>query len=161
MEIVLLFVVVVAINAVAVYEQRRFRLYTQLFGANDWTAHATLLSIVWAFFVLGLVLIEPPIWQLPASLRPLGVLAALIGIYMIAASESRLGITGTFNGRFFGRSPKKHLKGGVFNFQNPMYMGFILLFMGVAFWQKNAFYLGLAVLSFLLLNIFLAHIERP
>lgn len=161
MGIVFLFIIMVAINSAAVYVQRRYKLYTRVFGTNDWTAHVILLSIIWTFFILGLIFIKPPVWSLPTALRPFSLLAALVGIYMIATACARLGISGTLNGWFFGRGPKERLKEGIFKLQNPMYTGFFFLFIAAAFWQKNAFYLGIGVLSFLLLNIIQAGIETP
>lgn len=160
MKITFLFIAVVIINSVAVYLQRRFKLYTQLFGRYDWAAHVILLSIIWTVFILGLILIKPPVWKSPAGLWPLGALVALLGISMIAVTVKRLGIEGTLNGWFFGRGPKEHLRGGVFRLQNPMYIGFVLSFVGTAFWLENAFYIVMAGLSFLLLNVLQARIER-
>lgn len=160
MKVILLFIIAVVINAVTIYLQRKSRIYTRLFGKYDWFVHVTLLSVVWGLFVTGLILTEPPTWKLPAALRPFGVLS-LIGIYLIIATGSRLGTAGILNGWFFGRGPKEHLRDGIFRLKSPMYTGFAILFAGAAFWQENSFYLLMAALSFLLLNVFQARIEQP
>lgn len=161
MEAFLLFILVVAINSVAVYLQRRFKTYSRLFGRYDWAVHIIVLSIIWGLFISGLILIRPPIWKLSATLHPLSVLAILIGFYMVVATWARLGTKGTLNGWFFGRGAKESLKGGVFRLQNPMYTGFAFLFIGAAFWLENGFYLWMAALSFILLNVIQARIEMP
>lgn len=161
LQITLLFTAVVAINSVAVYAQRRFKLYTKLFGKYDWSAHVILLSVIWTAFLLALIFIQPPNWKLPSVFRPLGVAAATIGMWMAVVSWARLGTMGTCNGWFFGHGPTKQLKGGVFRLRNPMYTGFVLLFIGAAFWLENAAYLWLAAISFVLLNLIQARVERP
>jgi protein-S-isoprenylcysteine O-methyltransferase Ste14 len=80
---------------------------------------------------------------------------------MVVDSWLRLGTAGTCNGWFFGRGPTKQLTDGIFKLRNPMYSGFGLLFVGTAFWLQNAAYLWLAVVSFGLLNIIQAQVERP
>ena len=161
METSLLFIVVVAINSVAVYIQRRYKTYTKLFGRYNWMAHVILLSVIWGAFLLGLVYLRPPEWQLPSWLHSVGLLVSIIGFLMVVMSWVRLGTIGTLNGRFFGKGQKKLLKGGLFSLRNPMYVGFALLFIAAAFWLGNAFYLWMAALSFVLLNMVQARIENP
>lgn len=161
LQMTLLFVVVVAINSVAVYTQRQRKLYTRLFGRYDWHAHVILLLVIWLVFLLALIFIKLPIWQLPSTLHPVGIVIAVLGMWAVAGSWLRLGTSGTCNGWFFGRGPTKQLVGGVFRLRNPMYSGFVLLFVGTAFWLENAAYLWLAVVSFVLLNLIQARVERP
>ena len=157
----LLFIAVVIINSVAVYAQRRFKFYSRLFGKYDWAIHAILLTIIWIGFLLAVVLAKLPNWSLPSTLRPLGIVAAAAGIWLVFESWTKLGTAGVFNGWFFGRGLTKQLQGGIFRLRNPMYTGFILLFVSAAFWLENAAYLWLAASSFVLLNIIQSRIERP
>lgn len=157
----LLFIAVVAINSIAVYSQRRFKFYTRLFGKYDWAAHVLLLTIIWVGFLLAVVVAKPASWSLPSILRPLGIVAAAVGTWLVFESWIRLGTAAVFNGWFFGRGSTKQLKGGVFKLRNPMYVGFVLLFVSAAFWLKNAAYLWLAATSFVLLNLIQSRIERP
>ncbi len=161
LQVTLFFIVVVAINSAAVYAQRRYRLYTRLLGRHNWHVHVILLSVIWAAFLIALFLMRPPSWKLSPVLRPFGIAVAAVGIWLVVTSWARLGTAGVCNGWFFGRGPAKQIKGGVFRLSNPMYTSFILLFIGVAFWLENASYLWLAAVSFVLLNIIQARIEKP
>lgn len=161
LQMTLQFAIVVAVNSSAVYAQRRYKLYTRVFGRYDWQAHVILLSVIWLAFLLALIFIQLPIWQLPPTLRLVGIVVAALGIWLVIESWLILGTTGTCNGWFFGRGPTKQLAGGVFKLRNPMYSGFVLLFISAAFWLENAAYLWLAIVSFVLLNLIQARVERP
>lgn len=161
-QITILFVAAALINSSAVYAQRRFKLYTRWFGRYDWATHVSLLSVIWTIFLLSLFLqLKPPYWGIPSALRPVGVVAIVIGLWLIGTTWHRLGAYGTADGWYFGRGPVKRLVGGIFKLRDPMYIGFTMLFVGGAFWHHNAAYLFLAATSYLLLNVLLAAVERP
>ena len=161
-QITILFISATGVNSIAVYAQRRYKLYTRWFGRYDWAAHVVLLSVVWAVFLFAIFFQNQlPVWRMPSILRPLGIIVLVLGIFLVVSTWKRLGTEGTTNGWFFGRGPLKQLIGGVFRIHDPMYVGFILLFVGAGFWLENAAYLWLAATSYLLLNIILSYIERP
>lgn len=159
--LILLFAIAVTINSAAVYGQRRYKVYTRLFGRYDWYFHVLLLSAIWIGFLSAVILIQLPIYRLSRVLRPLGIISALIGAWLIIVSWSKLGTAGTCNGWYFGRGPKRQLEGGVFKLHNPMYSGFVWLFVSTALWSENASYLWLAGTSFILLNLIQARVEEP
>jgi protein-S-isoprenylcysteine O-methyltransferase Ste14 len=158
--VTLLFIVVVIINSVVVYAQHRFKVYTRLFGRYDWGVHTILLTIIWVGFLFAIIIFQPPNWPLPSALRLLSIIAATAGIWLVVESWIKLGTAGVCNGRSFGRGPTKLLTDGIFRLRNPMYTGFVLLFVSAGFWLENAAYLWLAFCSFVLLNLFQARIER-
>jgi protein-S-isoprenylcysteine O-methyltransferase Ste14 len=157
----MVFVAAVFINSALVYAQRRYRLYDKLFGAHGRNAHVVLLVVTWGVAITALFVIEPPLIGLPKWLHFTAIVPAAIGVWLISAAWSRLGAAGVLDGWFFDKAPAKNLKGGIFRLRNPMYIGFMLLFVSVGLWQENASYLWLGLVSYVTLNLFLAKIEDP
>jgi protein-S-isoprenylcysteine O-methyltransferase Ste14 len=157
----LIYVAAVFINSVLVFSQRHYRLYDKLFGRYGRNAHVVLLIATWGVAITALFVIEPPLIGLPKWLHFIAIITAAMGIWLVTTAWSRLGSAGVLEGRFFNKTPAKDLEGGVFRLRNPMYVGFMLLFVSVGFWQENASYLWLGLVSFVTLNLFLAKIEDP
>lgn len=157
----LVFVAAVCINSASVFAQRRYRLYDKLFGDHGRNAHVVLLIVTWGVAITALFVIEPPLIGLPKWLHFIALVPAATGVWLISAAWSRLGAAGVFEGWFFDKAPTKNLKDGIFRLRNPMYVGFMLLFVGVGFWRENAAYLWLGLVSYVTLNLFLARVEDP
>jgi protein-S-isoprenylcysteine O-methyltransferase Ste14 len=91
---------------------------------------------------------------------PLGIVIGCLGFVLIGKSYMKLGFDRAMGSRFFFHSIERIQKGPYKILRNPMYDGFMLVFLGlgITFGIVEDFYL--ALLSFLLLNVFLASVEN-
>ena len=130
---------------------------------KSWRLHSLINGSLWVILLVWILLFQ---WISPHSIYPLwieviGFIALIAGLYLSVKSRILLGRHQAMGIRFFLPEKAKKITSSLYSFlNNPMYDGFILIFvgMGLIFGVKADFYL--AVWSFLLLNIFLAGIEN-
>ena len=71
----------IAVNCVAVWTQKRHRVYDRLFAERAWTAHIGLLVLVWGVAITLIVVrvLEGTelSWPLPSWVRPFGLVVSL------------------------------------------------------------------------------------
>ena len=128
-----------------------------------WLTHYTINAILWIILILWIVLIQFSSSKINYSLLTelLGFGVFLMGFLLAGISLSKLGINQAMGYRFF--SAKKHdwISSGSYSFlHNPIYDGFVLVFIGLGLWRGIIIDFYLASISFLLLNVFLASVEK-
>ena len=160
----LAFAVAVVVNTTSVELQQRHRWLTRRFGSRDWYAHLILITpgYLWLFHALK----ELPgavRWPLPAAWQRFNqpVLAASTLLWLEAYRQ--LGLAEMLNRNFFRGGSTRAARGGMFRWlRDPVYVSYVLAFVGWALRRRNAVYLLLAAESFLLLNVLEAKVEnRP
>jgi len=94
-------------------------------------------------------------------MRVIGLIALIAGLYLSIKSRILLGRHQAMGIRFFLPEKTTKITNSLYSFlNNPMYDGFILIFIGVGllFGIRENFYLAGA--SFILLNLLLARVEN-
>jgi len=160
----LAFAVATGVNTASVEVQQRSQLLTRCFKGRDWYAHLALTTPGYLWFFSLLRGLDTRVrWPLPGALRRLGTPLALSAAALGLGALSQLGLAGTLDGYFFGRSKPNRLSKGVFRWlRNPMYDSYVLAFVATACRKQNAVHLLLAAESFVLLNLLEAGVEnRP
>lgn len=146
------FAAATALNTGSVALQQRHAVLTRRFGERGWYVHLALVLPAWGVFLSHLRGLNARVrWPLPPLVRPLGlpVLGTAVALWLLAYRQ--LGGARTANGNIFGHGPTSRLEGGLFRFvDNPMYLSYVLAFVGLALRRTNAVYLVLAVESYLL-----------
>lgn len=151
------------VNTGSVALEQRTQFLSRRFGRwRGWRIHLAVVLPPWAAF-LALVpgLGSRVRWPLPRAVRWAGlpILGAAVTLWLLAFRQ--LGGTRTANGNVFGVGETTLITGGIFRFvANPMYLSYLLAFVGLACSRRNAVYLLLAGESYLLLNQLEARIER-
>lgn len=128
-----------------------------------WQIHLKLNGTLWLIDAGWIIAIQFYLtrYQYPFEARFFGFLLIIIGLFLVAKARLLLGRSQAMGIRFFFPEKAHRIKGSLYRFlNNPMYDGFILIFVGGGFALGivENFYFALA--SFLLFNIFLASIEN-
>jgi len=130
---------------------------------KSWRLHSLINGSLWMVLLVWILMFQ---WISQHSTYPLwlgvvGFVTLITGLYLSIKSRLLLGRHQAMGIRFFLPEKATKITSSLYSFlNNPMYDGFILIFvgMGLIFGVKADFYL--AAWSFLLLNIFLASIEN-
>ena len=160
----LAFAAAVVVNTTSVELQQRHRWLTRWFGSKDWYAHLLLITPGYLWFFGALKQLGGTVrWPLPAAWQGFNqpVLAASTLLWLEAYRQ--LGLAEMLNRNFFSRGSTRAARGGMFRwFRDPVYVSYVLAFVGWALRRRNAVYLLLAAESWLLLNVIEARVEnRP
>lgn len=124
--------------------------------------HYIVNGILWMVLLLWII-----IFQFTASSfstgkiqQTTGAIFFVLGLFLSIKSYSMLGLRRAMGSRFFIEDKERKIQKGLYRrLKNPMYDGFVLIFVGLAlFLGINADYY-LAIFSFIFLNVFLATIE--
>lgn len=127
--------------------------------------HLRVMGLLWLLVVIGaltLTILIPDRQPPTIFSRMLGYLLVIGGLTLSVWHMRVLGWQQIMGGRFF-ESSYNHTwttKGLYRYLKNPIYDGFLLIFVSLFFLKSQLDYLLLAVSSSLLLNIFLARIEN-
>lgn len=128
-----------------------------------WKIHLVVNGILWLILLGSIALIQlhsydfqPAVW-----IKFLGSLSITVGMVLIISSFKNLGFKRAMGQRFFFKEEKVWISRGVYaKLTNPMYDGFFLILLGFGLFFGIVSDFFLALLSFLLLNVFLASIEN-
>lgn len=128
-----------------------------------WKLHLYSNGTLWVVLAGWIVTVQfsLPHYMYPPWARLFGLPLILIGLLLAVQARLLLGRNQAMGIRFFFPEKAKRIQSSLYRFlNNPMYDGFILIFIGsgLAFGIVEDFYFSIA--SFLLLNIFLASIEN-
>ncbi len=158
----LAFAVAVIVNTTSVELQQRHRWLTRWFGPKDWYVHLALIAPGYLWFFRALKDLGGTVrWPLPAAWQRFNqpVLAASTLLWLEAYRQ--LGLAGMLNRNFFSGGSTRAVRGGMFRwFRDPVYVSYVLAFVGWALRRRNAVYLLLAAESWLLLNVIEAKVEN-
>ena len=126
-----------------------------------WKKHTWWNGTLWTLLFLAIVVVEYFLPRHVMAPQPyVGAVFFIVGLVLVVWSRLILGRAGAMGVRWFlpETAPTWQSRGSYRFLGNPMYDGFILVFIGsgLLFGSKENFYL--AILSFVLLNLFLARI---
>lgn len=127
-----------------------------------WLAHYWINGSLWLFVIVWIIVLQ---FTIPRTylnnLKYLGIFFIFSGTFLAFRSFLNLGLNQAMGLRFFFPDKARKVSKGLYKFlNNPMYDGFISVFLGLSLTLgiKEDFYIALA--SFLFFNIFLASIEN-
>lgn len=130
----------------------------------SFSAHLLVMGVLWAAWngwVAYLAFSLPVGRQFPASVRFLGLLFIVAGVATILWHRFILGRERFFGGRSFTPAWETRTQRGLYHYiKHPVYDAMLVIFLGLWLWRGQSAFLGLAVLSLILLNIILVKIER-
>lgn len=96
------------------------------------------------------------------TLDLVGKVAAAAGQTLVLSSFYRLGITGTYLGDYFGILMQQRVTAFPFNwFENPMYLGSTLTFLGFALSRNSVVGVGLAAWVYAVYEVATRYFENP
>jgi len=128
-----------------------------------WNIHYLANSALWFMLTLWILIIQSNSRDttFPFYTEILGLLLCILGFVLTADGLIRLGFKQAMGYRFFSPNRLPWTSKGSYSFlHNPMYDGFILIFLGLGLLRGIFIDFYLAVVSFMLLNIFLASVEN-
>ena len=163
----LIFLLVVASFVVTMSHARSIRNAQSMASApyeeryRLWQRHERWNGTAWALLFLFIVISEFFFLQRIAPYPNTGMFLVMIGFILVIWSRLILGRSGAMGIRWFlpERAPVWEIRGPYRILANPMYDGFVFIFLGLGliFGTIENFYLAAA--SFLLLNIYLNAVE--
>lgn len=150
-------------HAGALLFAKRHQHYSNKKRENFWTLHKWINGSLWISLLVWTIIMQ---WHLPQNdypfeMRLLGAISISTGLFLVVQSRLLLGHNQAMGIRFFFPEKAKRITHYLYAYlNNPMYDGFILVFIGLAlaFGITADFYLAGA--SFLLFNILLAGVEN-
>lgn len=96
------------------------------------------------------------------ALQVAGIASAASGMILVASAYYRLGITGTYLGDYFGILMKERVVSFPFShFNDPMYLGSFLTFLGISLRENSAVGVGLSVWVKIVYDISTKYFEGP
>lgn len=125
--------------------------------------HLWVMGPLWLLVVFGVLMLTTLMPDRQSSItlnHRLGYLLVIGGLTLSVWHMWVLGWRQAMGGQFFEQSYTWTTNGLYRYLKNPIYDGFLLIFLGLFFIKNQGDYLLLAVASGLLLNIFLAPIEN-
>lgn len=128
-----------------------------------WHLHLALNGTLWLALLAGVALQQflAERTEQPIHYKILGAILCLLGVGIVYKVRMLLGRDQAMGIRFFFPERAKYIRHNLYKYlNNPMYDGFILVFVGLAllFGVQENYHLAIA--SFLMLNIGLASIEN-
>lgn len=158
-EIFLFFLLVTVSHALFLNLAKSNKIKNKL---NFWKKHYFINGILWLILLIWIIAIQFSARTItfPFWIKLSGFTLCLIGFLLVIAAFRKISLKEAMGYRFFSKTKVNRVSLGVYKFlTNPMYDGFVLIFLGLGFLTgiKVDFYL--AAESFLLLNLFLAIIE--
>lgn len=129
---------------------------------KSWKAHYWVNGSLWLLLTIWIISIQfEPGSTFPKPLVVLGYLLVLAGLVLSGDSLRRLGLKKAMGYRFFNPQEKTWVQKGFYSkLKNPIYDGFVLIFIGLGLSRGISFDFYLALVSFILLNLILAPIEN-
>lgn len=128
-----------------------------------WNIHQWSSGILWLVLVIWIILIQNQNrdFSPPGFIQLFGLILALAGIILVFKSFRGLGFKQAMGYRFFTNEKQIWVSKGIYSkLSNPMYDGFILIFVGLGLLLGITFDFILAFVSYLFLNLFLASLEN-
>lgn len=128
-----------------------------------WKIHFILNSVLWTVLLALIVILQfrKADVLFSGELRWLGILLLVAGLYLCYRVARVLNLKELMGIRFFYPIESRKISYGIFKYlNNPMYDGFILIFLGLGFSLGISADFYLAVASFVFLNVFLANVEN-
>ncbi len=128
-----------------------------------WKIHYPINGILWVVLAVWIAQVQFIFnaSSFPFYLRLIGLALSIGGLLLTVDGLRRLGFKQAMGSRFFSLEKLRWVSSGSYSFlSNPIYDGFILIFLGLGFLTgiNTDFYLAAA--SFILLNLFLATVEN-
>lgn len=127
-----------------------------------WRKHERWNGLLWVLLFLFVVIVE--FLFIPSRITPrpfIGIPFLSVGVLLVIWSRLILGRNGAMGIRWFlpERASVWEKRGPYRVLANPMYDGFIFIFLGVGMWFGTTENFYLALVSFFLLNLYLARVE--
>lgn len=155
------FIFVTLSQAVFLLAAKRSR--NENFKKKLWNFHYSFNGILWVLLIVWIILFQfnSEAIGFSAWVRIIGSAIFLVGAVLSFINVKRLGLRQAMGFRFFSKQKLQWISGGTYSFlHNPIYDGFILIFLGAGFWGGVIINFYLALASFILLNVILASIEK-
>lgn len=136
---------------------------SSLLRKHLWRIHCWLNGTLWFILIGWVVFIQfnSNVVEFSIILQVLGLGVFLLGLMLAMINLKRLGFEQAMGYRFFSQCKPEWIFTGIYSYlHNPIYDGFVLIFIGFGLWRGIVTDLYLGVISFLLLNVFLASIEK-
>ena len=131
---------------------------------NLWLTHLWWNGIIWAvlfLWIIGLQFTFPQTLNTSLLLKLVGLILLILGAVIVIAISLALDFRHLMGLRFFYPSKARRMHSFLYKvLNNPMYDGFLLILIGLALHLGIVEDFYLALISFLLLNIFLATVEN-
>lgn len=159
--LVIFFIFVTLSQALFLQVAKRKKNYE--FKKKFWNLHYSFNGILWIILFGWIILIQFSKGKIEFSysLKALGLLLFLTGAVLSFLSTKKLGLRQAMGYRFFTKKKLKWLSSGSYKIlSNPIYDGFILIFLGLGFLTGITINFYLTIVSFLLLNVILACFEN-
>ena len=127
-----------------------------------WNIHYWVNGMLWFILAICILLIQfnsrDTIFS--PKIETLGLVLCAGGSFLVIDGLRRLGFRQAMGYRFFSIGKLEWISSGVFSFlHNPIYDGFALIFLGLGLSRGIFIDFYLPIISFIMLNVFLASIE--
>lgn len=152
-----LLVLAIGVNSVSVYLQKSRHIYKR-FGSNALKVHSAIISFFWLLFIGSEFLVSRSSWSQTAY-PILGLTIMAVALIIFVAAFRQVGLQGLGNGNFFGHATRR-LK-GIYRFMpEPMYLSYVIWFMGLGMLTGQKAFFLIALVAFVGLFFVEAQIER-
>ena len=128
-----------------------------------WPIHYWVNGLLWILFAVWIILINVMSGDVvfPVFLQLVGLALCIFGLLLSADGLRRIGLKQVMGYRFFCSDNLKWTSSGSYSMlNNPIYDGFVLVFLGLGLFRGLYLDFYLAAASILLLNVFLATVEN-
>ncbi len=162
-ETIIFFTLVTLTHAGGLVYAKRRQNYPADYRNHLWQLHFSINGLLWLAFIIWLLALHLnlPHSDYPTLYKAAGIVSSIVGLLLVIVAYSALGLKNAMGLRFFLPEKAKQVENRLYQFlNNPMYDGFLLVFLGLGLWLGVVEDFYLAVASFIFLNIFLATIEN-
>lgn len=133
------------------------------FKKKLWNIHYSFNGLLWIILTFWIIFIQTGLKDIEFSIpvKITGAILVLLGCFLSINNTKKLSLRQAMGYRFFTDEKITWISSGTYSFlKNPIYDGFILVFLGLGFLVGIVANFYLALLSFILLNVILASIEK-
>lgn len=160
-----IFIITIAVHSTLLYLQQKDGQLEKWWGKHAFRNLQIISGPLWLVNLLTVIILQflpqEPLGIYDSSFMVIGGILFIVGLIIAFWSARLLGLSAMMGARFFSRHSTKVVRSGPYQiFSNPMYMGYNMIYLGLALTLNSIYDIVLLIISLVGFNLILARIEN-
>lgn len=160
-----IFIITIAVHATLLYLQQKDGRLEKWWGKNAFRNLQLISGPLWIINAISVIILQflpqEPLGIYDPSFMVIGGILFIVGLIIVFWSGRLLGLSAMMGARFFPKHNTKVIRTGPYTiFSNPMYLGYNMIYLGLALTLNSIYDIVLLIISLVGFNLILARIEN-
>lgn len=162
---VAIFIMTIIVHATLLYLQQKDGRLEKWWGKNAFRNLQLISGSLWVLNLTTAIMLQffpqEPLGIYDPAFMVIGGVLFIVGLILVLWTGRLLGLTVMMGARFFPGHSTKVIRSGVYQiFSNPMYIGYNLIYLGLALCLNSMYDIVLLIVSLIGFNLILSRIEN-